>query len=61
MVYMYNGPVTRFGKFVGTFKATTEAPSEAKALSNLRFRFNQSCHATPNAKVELDKKYLKGG
>lgn len=61
MVYHYNGPVTRFGKYVGTFKATTEAPSEAKALSNLRYRYNQSCRVQPNAKVELDKKYLKGG
>lgn len=61
MVWRYDGPVTRFGKYVGSFKATTEAPSEAKALSNLRFRYNKSCHASPQAKVELDKKYLKGG
>ena len=61
MLYAYDGPVTRFDKYVGKFKATTEATSEAKALSNLRYRYNMSAKVPPNAKVELDAKYLKKG
>ncbi len=55
--YQYNGPVMRFDQCVDhKWKATTIAVSEAKAKSNLIYRYKKENGLAPNAKVSLPGK-----
>lgn len=52
--YVYEGPVTIFGKCVtNRWKASTYAESAKKAKSNLAYRYKQMNNLTANSKVEL--------
>lgn len=56
--YMYSGPISRFGKVVEwDWGDTTQAPSKAKALSQLAFKAGQYLGldvGTHHVKIELD-------
>lgn len=57
--YRYDGPVMIFGKCVlRNWRTTTWAPSEKKALSNLRYRYakNQGLLANAVGCIELPGK-----
>lgn len=52
--YGYDGPVLLFDKVVTSrWEATTRAPSEKKARSNLIFRFKKEHGYAPNIKITL--------
>ena len=55
--YFYDGPVMRFDTCVDhRWRATTIAQSEAKAKSNLIYRYKKENGLVPNAKVSLPGK-----
>lgn len=57
--YTYVGPVEEFGKCIAhRWEATTYAPSEAKARSNLIFQFKKSNNRLPTTKIELPGKIM---
>lgn len=57
--YSYNGPVMEFGRCVADhYKATTYAPSEAKARANLAYRYKQETGKIARTKVELPGKLV---
>lgn len=50
--YQYDGPVMRFDDCVQhRWKATTVAPTEAKAKSNLAYRYKKENGLMPNTKI----------
>ena len=52
--YSYNGPVEEFGRCIMRgWSAVTYAPSEKKALSNLKFQFNSEYHRAPSMRISL--------
>lgn len=55
-LYLYNGPVTRFGKYVGNYKAYTTATSEKQAYNNIKSKWKNDCGYLQSAKVELPGK-----
>ena len=56
-LYMYSGPVNKFGLTVHShWKGYTYAVSEAKARSNLTFQFKKEFGMTPNTKISLPGK-----
>lgn len=58
--FRYSGPIWRFGRVVkGHWEAITEAPSEAKALNNLKFRAKKELKLDVTAKIELNPVCLK--
>lgn len=58
-LYTYEGPVMRFDVCVdGHWKGQTEAPSEAKAKSNLAFQYKKQNNMTPNTRVTLPGKIV---
>ena len=60
--YTYAGPVEEFGRCIAhRWTATTYAPSEAKARSNLIFQFKQANNKLPNTKVDLPGKIMVEG
>lgn len=57
--YMYEGPVMRFDDCIQCrWKATTVAPSEAKARNNLTYRYKKENGFTPNSKITLPGKLI---
>lgn len=56
--YHYKGPVYRCDKYVCDWEGYTWAPTEAKALSNLSFRFKTEAKLIPGTKIILDSDYL---
>ena len=57
--YMYEGPVMEFEKPIAdNWKASTYAPSESKARSNLAYRFKKLYNKVPNAKITLPGKII---
>lgn len=55
--YEYRGPVMEFDTCVERdWKATTWAPSEKKALSNLAYRYKKEHNRTARAKITLPGK-----
>lgn len=57
--YSYDGPVEEFGKCVTTrWTASTLAPSEAKARSNLAYQYKKEYGKIPNTKVTLPGKIV---
>lgn len=61
--YEYCGPVMEFDICVErTWKASTWAPSEKKALSNLTYRYKRDHNRAPQTKITLPGKIaLVGG
>lgn len=52
--YEYDGPVEEFGRCIASrWSATTMAPSEAKARSNLTYQFKQRYNKAPFTKIAL--------
>lgn len=56
--FHYNGPVYRFDEWIGDWGGDTWAPSEAKALSNLSYRYKTEHNLKPGAAIVLDADYL---
>lgn len=55
--YFYDGPVLMFGTCIHRkWVAETTAPSEAKARSNLEFRFKKEYDKAATAKITLPGK-----
>lgn len=55
--YNYDGPVLRFDDVVlNRWKASTIAPTEAKAKSNLAYRYKKENGLMPNTKITLPGK-----
>lgn len=60
--YSYNGPVMEFERCVADrWKASTYAVSEAKARSNLIFRYKKENGKVPNARITLPGKIVMEG
>ena len=58
--YTYDGPVLEFGKLISTrWSASTYAPSERKARSNLIYQFKQKYGKTVITKIELPGKIVQ--
>lgn len=61
--YRYKGPVTRFGRFYGTYEGITEVPvtstnPEKRALNNFAYKCKTENNLASTAKIEFDAKYL---
>lgn len=57
--YQYDGPVMRFDDCIqNRWKASTYAASEAKAKSNLAYRYKKENGLVPNAKITLPGKLI---
>lgn len=57
--YQYDGPVMRFEDCVQhRWKASTYAPSETKAKSNLAYRYKKENGLAANAKITLPGKVV---
>lgn len=55
--YVYDGPVVEFGKCICyRWKASTYAPSENKARSNLAYRYKKENNKISSAKIVLPGK-----
>ena len=54
MTWSYQGPVLYFGRcIVESWSAFTSAPSEAKAKSNLTYRFKKENGYSPTTRISL--------
>ena len=52
--YLYKGPVMEFGKCVShCWEASTVAPSESKARSNLAYQFKKKTNRVAGTKIVL--------
>ena len=52
--YTYDGPVVRFGKCIAhRWTASTYAPTERKARSNLEYRFKKDNNMIPSTQITL--------
>lgn len=52
--YMYEGPVLEFEKLLtDKWRGETFAPSERKAISNLKYQFNKNNNRLPSSKISL--------
>lgn len=57
--YLYDGPVMQFEDCVKIrWKASTYAPSESKAKSNLAYRYKKENGLTSNTKITLPGKLI---
>lgn len=55
--YMYEGPVLEFERpIMDNWKASTYAPSEKKARSNLTYRFKKLHNRVANTRITLPGK-----
>ena len=55
--YSYDGPVEEFGKCIAhRWTATTYAPSEKKARSNLAYQFKKEYDRIPSTPIKLPGK-----
>lgn len=61
-LYSYSGPVIEFNRPVANcWKAQTYANSEAKARSNLVYRFKRETGRVPQSKITLPGKIVLEG
>lgn len=61
-LYSYNGPVLEFDRIVTNhWQAQTYATSEAKARSNLAYRFKRDTGRVPRSKITLPGKVVIEG
>lgn len=57
--YRYCGPVKEFDTIINNkWEATTKAPSESKARSNLVFRYKREHGRTADSKITLPGKII---
>lgn len=57
--YSYNGPVLEFGRCVADhYKASTYATSEAKARSNIAYRYKQETGKIARTQIKLPGKLV---
>lgn len=57
--YQYDGPVMRFEDCIQyRWKASTYAPSESKAKSNLAYRYKKENGLMPTTKITLPGKLI---
>lgn len=54
--WIYDGPVTVFGKLIGNWRGETIASSEKKARSNLAYQFKKQNNRTASAVIDLPGK-----
>lgn len=55
--YEYTGPVVEFGRCIAdNWRASTKAPSEAKARNNLMYQFKTKNNRLASAKIVLPGK-----
>lgn len=58
--YVYKGPVVEFGRCIANkWEASTYAPSENKARSNLTYRFKKEHGKAPTARITLPGKITR--
>ena len=57
--YLYDGPVYRFGRNIGTFKIETDASSIGRAKSNILYRIKQELDLDRRCKVEIIDSHIK--
>lgn len=58
--YMYDGPVMEFNRCIANrWTGETYAVSEAKARSNLAYRFKKESGRIPQTKISLPGKIIK--
>jgi len=58
--YMYDGPVMEFNRCIANrWTGETYAVSEAKARSNLTYRFKKESGRIPKTKISLPGKIIK--
>lgn len=58
--YSYEGPVKEFDTTINPrWKATTYAPSEAKARSNLAYQYKMTHNKSASCKITLPGKIVK--
>ncbi len=58
--YKYDGPVLKFGDCIKQrWKAVTIAPTEAKARSNLAYRFKKENGFMKDCKISLPGKFIR--
>ena len=57
--YSYNGPVMEFDRCVADhYKASTYAPSESKARSNIAYRYKQETGKIARTQIKLPGKLV---
>ena len=57
--YSYDGPVMEFDRCIAhRYKASTYAPSEAKARANLAYRFKQETGRIARTQIKLPGKLV---
>lgn len=60
--YVYKGPVMEFGRCIeNNWYGKTKAVSEAKAKSNLAFRYKKATGRLPRTNIELPGKIVLEG
>ena len=58
--YSYEGPVKEFDTTINPrWKATTYAPSEAKARSNLTYQYKKTHNKSSDSKIKLTGKIVR--
>lgn len=58
-IYSYDGPVMKFNVCIDNhWKGQTEAKTEAKAKSNLAYRYKKENNMVPSTKVTLPGKLV---
>ena len=61
-LYSYNGPVLEFDRVIANnWQAQTTATSEAKARTNLAYRFKKENGKVPRTKITLPGKIVVEG
>lgn len=55
-LYIYDGPVLRFDKWIGNWNASTYAESPSAAIRNLAYRFKMENNLQPNTRITLPGK-----
>lgn len=60
-LYLYEGPVTSFGKVLtNRWRSSTYAVSDKKAKNNLAYKYKKQYHLTPTSRVELPGEIVMG-
>lgn len=59
MRFQYKGPAWAFDTNLGTVDITTEAPSRAKAISNIKFRAKQQFNMMPTLALSIDEQKVE--
>lgn len=57
--FYYKGPVIKMEKHIGNWTGFTEAPSQAKAINNFKFKIKRDLKLEVTAKINIDPKYIK--